>query len=77
MDLQVEYTIGKLLQIIELKINLKLGYLLSIILILILLFVTILLDGHFMVNFHNNLGLGQLRHHSNASGPQYGKRFKK
>jgi hypothetical protein len=24
-----------------------------------------------------NLGLGQLRHHSNASGPQYGKRFKK
>lgn len=22
-------------------------------------------------------GLGQLRHHSNASGPQYGKRFKK
>lgn len=23
------------------------------------------------------LGLGQLRHNSNASGPQYGKRFKK
>lgn len=34
------------------------------------------LDGHFMVYFLNYLGLGQLRHHSNASGPQYGKKFK-
>jgi hypothetical protein len=25
----------------------------------------------------NSLGLGQLRHNSNASGPSYGKRFKK
>ncbi len=24
-----------------------------------------------------NIGLAQLRHNSNASGPQYGKRFKK
>jgi hypothetical protein len=31
----------------------------------------------FYGNFFINSGLGQLRHHSNASGPQYGKRFKK
>lgn len=34
-------------------------------------------DGLSMVIFISFLGLGQLRHHSNASGPQYGKRFKK
>lgn len=35
------------------------------------------LDGLFMVIIIIIKGLGQLRHHSNASGPQYGKRFKK
>ena len=39
--------------------------------------VTTHLVGHFMVIFIVNSGLGQLRQHSNASGPQYGKRFKK
>jgi hypothetical protein len=30
-----------------------------------------------MVYLFDNLGLGQLRHNSNASGSSYGKRFKK
>jgi len=35
------------------------------------------LDSPIMVIFILLLGLGQLRHNSNASGPSYGKRFKK
>ena len=39
--------------------------------------VTINLDGHTMVKSIFILGLGQLRHGSNATGPSFGKRFKK
>ncbi len=42
-----------------------------------MLFVIIHLVGHTMVLYHLILGLGQLRHGSNATGPSYGKRFKK
>jgi hypothetical protein len=38
--------------------------------------VTIILDGLIMVIFDIKLGLGQLRHNSNASGPRYGLRLK-
>lgn len=37
----------------------------------------ILLDGLIMVNYMFYIGLGQLRHGSNATGSAYGKRFKK
>ena len=40
-------------------------------------FATILLVGLTMVREKLNLGLGQLRHGSNATGPAFGKRFKK
>jgi len=69
--------IGKLLLIAGLRTNLRLGYPAQVQLILIRLFVIIPLAGPFMVVFILSVGLGQLRKHSNASGPQYGKRFKK
>ena len=69
--------IGKLLLIAKLRISLRLGSVLHGSLILILLFVIILLALPIMVFFLFIIGLGQLRHSSNASGPAYGKRFKK
>lgn len=42
-----------------------------------MLFAIIRLDSLIMVTLSLILGLGQLRHNSNASGPSYGKRFKK
>lgn len=42
-----------------------------------MLFAIIRLDSLTMVTLYFILGLGQLRHNSNASGPSYGKRFKK
>lgn len=42
-----------------------------------MLFAIIHLDLLIMVHYWINSGLGQLRHNSNASGPSYGKRFKK
>lgn len=77
LGLVVELIIGKLLQIPKLKIKSKLELLLPKLLILIVLFVIIPLVGHTMVFYSLILGLGQLRHGSNATGPSYGKRFKK
>ena len=77
LDSQVEFITGRLLLKIELKINLKLESPVRIPSISIQHFVTTRSDGLFMVFFLLIQGLGQLRHHSNASGPQYGKRFKK
>ena len=73
----MELIIGKLLLILKLRINLKLALVLQGNLILTPLFVTIHLDLLIMVFISFIIGLGQLRHSSNASGPAYGKRFKK
>lgn len=77
LDLLKELIIGKLLPILKLRINLKLELVHHENLILIQHFVIILLDSLIMVFIIFIIGLGQLRHSSNASGPAYGKRFKK
>lgn len=77
MGLVVVCTIGKLLLILELKIKSKLVSLHQKHLILIAHSATIHLVGLTTVHINSNLGLGQLRHGSNATGPAYGKRFKK
>ena len=77
LDLQVESITGKLLPIRGQKISSRLAFQLPTTSTSILHSVIIPLDGPFMVILKINSGLGQLRRHSNASGPQYGKRFKK
>lgn len=74
---QAELTTGKLLQILEQKINSKLVSQEVRTSRWIVLSVTILLAMDSMVQSLFYLGLGQLRNGSNAAGSNYGKRFKK
>ena len=77
MLILVELIIGKSLLIPGQKIKSKLVSLLLRILILIVHSVTMFSALLIMVLILFDSGLGQLRHNSNASGPSYGKRFKK
>lgn len=73
----MESTIGKSLPIQEQKTKLKLVSHHQNHLIITVLSVIIHSDGLIMVIYIFYLGLGQLRHGSNATGAAYGKRFKK
>lgn len=76
-DLLMELITGKSSRTAEPKTNLKSEWLLAKISIWIVLFAITHLASHIMVFFWLNLGLGQLRNGSNATGSSYGKRFKK